>query len=208
VATLLTATLNNAYRLHGVGDPSVWRRMKPIKIPKTTRSRLFIPTEQEVKDLIAKCEPDFVLLVRAALLTGARYGELTALEARDFDSAKGTLDVRGKTGERTMMLSSAAVAFFSARAKGKLPRAKVFTTAEGGPWLKSMQHRRMRAATSIRPFVFYSLRHYALSRQLSAGIPSALVAKNAGTSEAMLRAHYHKFIAEDRSLFDRAPAIA
>jgi integrase len=209
VFAILAAALSNAYRLHGVGDPSTWRRVKPVKIPKATRSRLFIPTEQEIKDLIAACEPDFAALVRADLLTGCRYGELASLEVRDFDSVKGALNLReSKTGEREMLLSSAAVAFFTEQARGKLPKARMFTSAEGGPWEKSMQHRRMRAATSVRPFVFYSLRHFALSRQLAAGIPAALVAKNAGTSEAMLRQHYHKWIAEDRSIFDRAPAIA
>jgi integrase len=208
VFTILAAALSNGYRLHGAGDPSVWRRVKAVKIPKATRARLFIPTEKEIKDLLAACQPDFAALVRAALLTGCRYGELAALEVRDFDPGKGALSLReSKTGEREMLLSSAAVAFFAGETRGKLPRARMFTTAEGGPWEKSMQHRRMRAAATIRAFVFYSLRHYALSRQLAASIPAALVAKNAGTSEAMLRAHYHKFIAEDRSIFDRAPAI-
>ncbi len=209
VYTILAAALSNGYRLHGAGDPSVWRRVKAVKIQKVTRSRLFIPTEQEIKALLAKCEPDFAALVRAAVLTGCRYGELAALEVSDFDHAKGVLTLTvSKTGAREMMLSSAAVAFFTEQTKGKLPKARIFTTAEGGPWEKSMQHRRMRAATPIRPFVFYSLRHYALSRQLAAGIPAALVAKNAGTSDAMLRQHYHKFIAEDRSLFDRVTAMA
>jgi integrase len=209
VYSTLAAALSNAHRLHGVGSLSTWRRVRPLKIPKASRSRLFIPSEQEIKALIAACEPDFALLVRAAVLTARRYGELTALEARDFDPAKGTLALRvSKTGEREVLLSSVAVAFFAEQAKNKLPRAPMFTTAEGAAWGKGLQHRRMRAATPIRAFCFYSLRHFALSRQLSAGIPSAAVAKNAGTSEQMLRAHYFKFIAEDRSLFDRAPAIA
>lgn len=209
VFILLAATLSNAHRLHGVGDVKVWRRVRAVNIPKADRARPFIPSEQEIRDLLAKCEPDFATLVRAAVLTGCRYGELIALRVSDFDADKGTLEVRhSKTGERTMLLSSAAVAFFTAQSKGKLPRAPMFTTAEGTPWEKSMQHRRMRAATPIRALVFYSLRHHALSRQLAAGIPAALVAKNAGTSEAMLRAHYHKLIPEDRKMFDAVEAIA
>jgi integrase len=173
------------------------------------RARTFIPTEREVRDLIARCDPDFALLVRAAVLTGMRYGELTALEARDLDADKGTLNLRtSKTGEREVLLSTAAVAFFVEQASSKLPRAPMFTTAAGARWTPSLQSRRMRQASGLRAFVFYSLRHYSLSRQLAAGIPSALVAKNSGTSEQMLRQHYHKFIAEDRSLFDRVSAIA
>jgi integrase len=204
----LAAALSNAHRLHGVGDLSVWRRVKRVKLAKATRARLFVPTEAEIAALLAKCAPDFAALVRAAVLTACRYGELVNLEAGDFDPVKGTLALRvSKTGEREVLLSSAAVAFFAEQVRGKLPRARMFTTAEGGPWEKSMQHRRVRAATPIRAFVFYSLRHFALSRQLAAGIPAALVAKNAGTSEAMLRQHYHKWIVdEDRKLFDQVAA--
>jgi integrase len=206
----LAAALSNAHRLYGVGDLSTWRRVRPVKIAKATRARLFIPTESEVEALLKRAAPDFAVLVRAAVHTGCRYGELAALEVGDFDPVKGTLALRvSKTGEREVLLSSAAVSFFTEQARGKLPRSRMFTTAEGTPWEKSMQHRRMRAATSTRAFVFYSLRHFALSRQLAAGIPSALVAKNAGTSEAMVRMHYHQWIHEEvRALFDRAPAIA
>jgi integrase len=209
VFTVLAAALTNAHRLHGIGDLTTWRRVKAVKVPKLERARLFIPTNAEVAALLEKSEPDFALLVRGALYTGMRYGELTALEVRDFDPARGTLSLRvSKTGERDVLLSSPAVQFFKDCVKGKLARAPIFTTADGENWRPSMQHRRMRAATKIRAFVFYSLRHCALSRQLSAGIPSALVAKNAGTSEAMLRAHYHKIVPADRSLFDRVQALA
>ena len=208
VFTVLAAALTNAQRLHGAGDLQTWRRVMPVKVPSAERARMFIPTEAEIADLLAKCEPDFALLVRAALLSACRYGEIAALKMRDFDAERGVLEVRhSKTGERDVLLSSAAVAFFAKQVKGKTPRARIFTTADGEPWRASMQHRRMRAATPIRAFVFYSLRHVALSRQLAAGIPSALVAKNAGTSEAMLRQHYHKIVPADRAIFDRVPAL-
>jgi hypothetical protein len=127
----------------------------------------------------------------------------------DFDPDRGVLSLRiSKTDERDVLLSTAAVEFFKKQVKGKTPKARIFTTAAGEPWLKSMQHRRMRAATKIRAFVFYSLRHHALSKQLAAGIPSALVAKNAGTSEEMLRQHYHKIVPADRSIFDRVEMAA
>jgi len=206
--TTLAAALSNAHRLHGVGQLRTWRSVATIEIDKEDRARAFIPTDAEVAALLSKCQPDFAALVRAAVLTGCRYGELAQLEVRDFDTERGLLALRvGKTGSRDCLLSSEAVAFFRRQAKGKLPHARLFTTASGEPWGKSMQDRRMREATRIRAFVFYSLRHYALSRQLAAGIPSVVVARNAGTSEEILRRHYHKATPANRDLFDRVPAL-
>ena len=207
---MLAAALSNAHRRGRGGDPKEWRSVQHVKVKTQQRSRLFIPTDKELAALLAKVDTDFGALVRAAVLTACRYGELCGALVEDFDADKGELHIRrSKTGERTMLLSSAAVAFFREQVKGKTSRAPIFSTADGQPWKPSMQHRRMRDATPIRSFVFYSFRHLSLSRQLAAGIPSALVAKNAGTSEAILRQHYHKFLGEqDRSVFDRVALLA
>ena len=205
----LCAALNNTKRLGYASN--AWANVRTIAIPAKTRSREFIPTEAEVRKLIAHCEPDFAALLKAAALTGCRYGELIALsvEQVDLDHAELHLE-KSKTGARTMKLSAAAVAFFRGEVKGKLPAARVFTHAGGEPWGPSHQHRPIHAATKAaklpKAFVFYSLRHFALSSQLAAGIPSAIVAKNAGTSELMLRQHYHKHIRDGANPFDRMVA--
>jgi integrase len=177
-------------------------------VPKATRSRIFIPTPEEVADLIKRADPDFALLCRAAAITAMRYGEIAHLEVGDLDPEKGVLNVRvSKTGPRELLLSSTAMKFFAEQAKGKLPRARLLTS-QGTPWSPSMQSRRMRRTIDNKAFVFYSLRAYAISRQLSAGIPSSLVARNAGTSEAMIRSHYHRWIRDDdRALFDRVDKV-
>jgi len=58
--------------------------------------------------------------VQAALLTGARSGELATLKVQDFDSDTGTIEIRGgKTGARTVYLSNEAIAFFSSITLGQ-----------------------------------------------------------------------------------------
>ena len=157
VYTVLAAALSNAHRRGRGGDPKEWRNVQHIKVKKQQRSRLFIPTDKELASLLAKVDTDFGALVRAAVLTACRYGELCGALVEDFDADKGELHIRrSKTGERTMLLSSAAVAFFRDQVKGKTSRAPIFSTADGQPWKPSMQHRRMRDATPIRGFVFYS----------------------------------------------------
>jgi len=211
IFTTLAAALSNASELHDVGDTKVWRgrrikRSKAMKVRKEERSRMFIPSDAELAALLGKCEPDFAALVRGDVHTGMRYGEIAGLEVRDFNPARGIVTVRdGKTGGRDVRLSDEAIQFFKEQVKGKTPKALIFPRADGGPWLKSMQHRRMRDATKIRAFIFYSLRHYYISRQLAAGVPTVQVAKNCGTSEAMIRAHYHHWVHDeaDRSVFNR-----
>ncbi len=52
------------------------------------------------KRLINASNPDFRLLVEAALFAGARYGELAVITVKDFDPDAGTVYVSGKTGSR------------------------------------------------------------------------------------------------------------
>jgi integrase len=200
----LAAALNNLRRLGF--DPRAWASVRPIKVPPAERSREFIPTTAQLRALLAAAEPDFRALLTAAALTGARYGELAALTVGQVDGSTLHLE-KSKTGARSMRLSSEAAAFFAAQLVDKLPSAYVFAKSDGTQWKKSEQHRPMKRAVKKAKLpkvcVFYSMRHYCLSQQLAAGVPSSLVAKNSGTSEAMLKQHYHKLIADGPNVFDR-----
>jgi len=58
-------------------------------------------TAPECTRLVNATDPAFRQMVRAALLTGCRYGELTALRVADFNpDAAGTLSIRNpKSGK-------------------------------------------------------------------------------------------------------------
>jgi integrase len=92
---LLKAVLNLARRNHkrtGVKSSEAWdcvERFKGVHIP---RSRYL--TIAECKRLMNACDPEFRILVRAALETGARYQELARLRVVDFNPDSGTLHVR------------------------------------------------------------------------------------------------------------------
>ena len=101
----LCAALNNTKRLGYASN--AWDNVRTIAIPAKTRSREFIPTEAEVRKLIAHCEPDFAALVKAAALTGCRYGELIALTVEQVDLEHAELHLeKSKTGARTQKLSA------------------------------------------------------------------------------------------------------
>lgn len=199
----LKASLNLAFRSGLVATDREWRRVQPFKGAGASR-RLFL-TDKQVKRLQDKTESGFSALIRAGVLTGARYGELAAARVRDLDARKGTLHLTGKTGERHCYLSDEAARFLKQQARGKLPEAWLFVKDDGTRWGKNHHIRLMRDALKVakmpRETVFYSLRHYHISKALLAGIPLQVVAENCGTSVRMIEKHYGKFLPKDRRDF-------
>ena len=203
----LRAALALAFKDGKVADDTQWRRVKPFE--DVGRARQFYPTPEEIAKLLDKCANDFRPLVRAAVLTGFRLQALVEATVADFEAEDGTLRIdKDKKHARTATLSTAAVELFKQQAKDKTPKARLFLRADGKPWGKSHQHRPFRdackAAKLPREFIFYSLRHYYISRALLAGMNANALAKNVGTSSKMIDKHYGKFIRSDvRDMLDR-----
>lgn len=197
---MFKAALNLAFRSGLTASDGEWRRVPAFRDVAAARTLFLEPAQ--VAALLRVTSGAFHDLVHAAILTGARYGELAAARVRDFDPRAGTLRLDGKTGPRTAFLSGEAVQFFRGLARDKLPDAYLLARDDGTPWGKSHQHRPMQAAVKAAELppesVFYSLRHYYISRALLAGVPMQVVAENVGTSIRMIEKHYGKFLASDR----------
>jgi hypothetical protein len=86
--------------------------------------------------------------------------------------------------------------------KNKLPEALLLCRSDGFAWGKSHQQRPMKEAVQAAKLpaetVFYSLRHYHISKALLVGVPAQVIAENCGTSIRMLEKHYGKFMKADR----------
>src|SRR3546814_7565222 len=78
ILTILKAALNAAYRNGKAPADDAWRRVRPF--PKAETPKLRYLQEDEIRRLVNACDPAFRPMVQAALLTGARYAELAALE--------------------------------------------------------------------------------------------------------------------------------
>lgn len=189
----LKAALNRALQHRLVATDSGWATIQKFPKVGARRKDAFLGMEQR-KALLAACSDDLALFVRAALLTGARPGELATLNAGDFDKQLGALTLTGKTGRRTVAISSAAVAFFTEASKDKLPAAPMLATGFGQRWNKDSWKKvfkdAVEAAKLADSVVMYSLRHTAISEMILAGMDSFIVAKLAGTSVAMIEASY------------------
>jgi len=210
VLSMMKAALNLAFKSGIVADDTAWRRLTAYK--SVTAPRVLFLTDAQVLRLLEHTSGGIHQLIRAGVLTGARYGELVRAKVSDFNPGEGTLRLSGKTGTRTAYLTDEAVEFFNQMSRDKLPRAYLLLRDDGTPWGTSHQHRPIKAAVRAaklpRETVFYSLRHYHISKALLAGIPAQVVAENCGTSIRMLEKHYGKFMAADRRAMFNAVALA
>ena len=206
VMGMLKAALNLAYRDGLVSSDKVWRRVERFK--SVVKARTLFLSDKQVRELLDATTGDFHDLVELAVHTGARYGELTTATVSDFDPVDGTLHLSGKTGARTTYLSDTAVAVVQRIVRNKLPGAYLLMQDDGGQWIKGYQRaplkQAVRRAKLPAETVFYSLRHYHISKALLAGVNAQVVAENTGTSIPMIEKHYGKFMKADRrAMFNR-----
>jgi integrase len=193
--TVLKAALNRAWRDEKIESDAAWRRVTPFEAVDAARVRYL--TVDECRRLINGSEGAFRDLVRAALATGARYGELAALKCCDFDPDAGTLLIRtSKAGKpRHVVLRDEGAALFARLAAGCPGDAPMLRRPDSECWGKSSQHRPMVEAcgrAGILPMVnFHCLRHTFASLAIMAGAPLLVVARNLGHRDTrMVEKHY------------------
>ena len=191
---MLKAALNHAFDEGHVSNRDAWsRKLKPFRDVQVARVRYL--TVAEAQRLLNAAHPAFRPLVRAALETGCRYGELTRAEVQDYNPDTGTLVIRkSKTGKaRHVVLTEEGAEFFRSHCAGR--SGFMFTHIRGSAWKRSEQAQPMRAACTaahITPAVgFHTLRHTWASLAVVAGVPLLVVAKNLGhTDTRMVEKHY------------------
>lgn len=144
--------------------------------------------------MIESCEHGLDLLAKSMLLTGARPGELAAMNISDFDSRLGAITLRGKTGERIVAVSTEAARFFAERGKNKIGQTPMLSIDYGHRWNKDSWKKIFKKAVEkagLPEFVvLYSIRYTAISEMILAGMDSLIVAKLVGTAVAMIESNY------------------
>jgi integrase len=193
--TVLKAALNHAYHEGHLASDEAWRKVKPFREAVAPVVRFL--SEDECRRLVNACDGAFRDLVRAALLTGCRYGELTRMRAGDFNSEAGTITVReSKAGKpRHVALTDEGRALFAELTAGKVGRDPIFLRDDGKPWGASHQQRPLDAASNrakIEPATtFHILRHTYASVLAMRGVPMGVIAAQLGHSDTrMTEKHY------------------
>jgi integrase len=191
----LKAALNHAYADGKASSDQAWRKVKVFRGADAARVRYL--TIAECKRLVNACEPAFRNLVRAALETGARYGELTALRVSDYNEDAGAVAIRvSKTARpRHVVLTHDGMSFFRSLCVGRAGSEIMLPKKGNSAWLKSHQLRPMAIACKRAkidpPINFHALRHCWASHAVMNGLPLLVVARNLGHADTrMVEKHY------------------
>jgi integrase len=198
IRTVLFRALNLAYEHGHVTSDQAWRRVKPFK--GVTKARLRYLSVAEAKRLINGADPEFRPMLQAALLVGARYGQLAQLTTSDCNLDAGTLRLRTRKGDGServyhVHLADEAQAFFQAICAGRRGNDRILTRADGRPWKAVQQQAFMQKASKragIVPAVnFHVTRHTFASHAVMGGCPLLVVAQALGhTDTRMVEKHY------------------
>lgn len=185
---------------------------RKAKKPKVHRPPIETFNDDEIKAILkaADAHPRGPLF-KLAVATGARQGEILALERDDFDFAAGTVRIvrmldqlggelktfppKSANGDRTLAVPPFALEpvrrYLSGRDSGP-----VFTTRSGGYILKSNFVRKdwtpLLETAGVPYRKFHTLRHTLASRLLTAGVDVAEVARVLGDRiETITRSYAH-----------------
>lgn len=194
ILTALKAPLNHAFRAGRVPTDEAWRRVKPFKRADAPKIRYL--SADESRRLLNACRDDFRPVVRAALMTGCRYGELIALKVSDFDPDNGSIHIADPKGKpRHVWLTAEGRRWFEEWTAGKSGDDLILTRPDGGPWQKDHQARRMRdacEAARIVPVVsFHILRHSYGASLASAGVPLQMIAEALGHADTRITSRHY-----------------
>lgn len=195
ILTVLKAALNHAHTESSrISSNAAWVNVKPFRKVDVPKIRFL--TVDEVDALAPACEPSFQRLVKAALLTGCRYGELVAMDVEAFDEGKGTVYVAdSKNGEsRYVDLNDEGIAFFAEVTKQRKPKELIFQRSNGKPWKQSEQQRPMDDAcesAKLEGVTFHILRHTYASHSLMNGMTIEVLAQQLGHKDTRITMRHY-----------------
>ena len=195
----LKACLNHAFKEGKVRHDTEWRAVKPFQHVGEARVRYL--GRDEVTRLVKACPEDLRAIVRGALLTGARRGDLVQMKVGDFKPDADAVTVqnaksryKGKAAY-SAFLNAEGVAFFTDHTAGRDPGQFMFQRADGKPWGPDDINRPLRAANAAAkinpPAGMHTLRHTYASHAAMQGVPLMVIAQNLGHADTrMVEKHY------------------
>lgn len=202
ILTVFKAIANKAFRDGLVSDDTAWRRVKPFENADEPVTRFL--TEAESTRLVNACHADFRQMVKAALFTGCRYGELVRLLVKDVNLDTGMIYVspEAKSGKgRHIPLHADGLDFFATAIAGKTGKDYVFQRADGAPWGKNHHVRPLKEACAqakVEPEIgFHELRHTFASHLAQSGVDLLTISKLLGHADTRITSRHYAHLCDN-----------
>jgi len=200
VLSVFKAILNVAFADGKVDDDTAWRKVKPFKNVDEPNIRFL--TETEANRLINACPSDLRQLVKGALFTGARFGELARLKVANVKvDMPSILISESKSGKpRHVPLNHEGLDFFRSLILGKNGGDFVFLKNDDTSWRKN-HHRRQLAeacknANISPPVKFHELRHTYASLLAQAGADLLSISKLLGHADTRITSRHYAHLTD------------
>jgi integrase len=161
--------------------------------------------EAEAVRLVNSCSVEFRPLLRAALLTGARYGELVRMTVKDFDAKQAQVYIApSKSGKpRYVPLNASGVELFTGLTTGREAKDPMFVRSDGEAWGKNHQQRPLleacKRAKITPPLRFHEARHRYASALAQAGADLLTISKLLGHADTRITSRHYAHLT-DRTL--------
>ncbi len=202
ILTVFKAIANKAFRDGLVSDDTAWRRVKPFENADEPVTRFL--TEAESTRLVNACRADFRQMVKAALFTGCRYGELSRLLVKDVNLDTGMIYIspEAKSGKgRYIPMNVEGMDFFQAAIAGKTGKDYVFPRNDGGPWGKNHHVRLLKdacAQAKVEPEIgFHELRHTFASHLAQSGVDLLTISKLLGHADTRITSRHYAHLCDN-----------
>jgi integrase len=212
--SVLVVCLSDAVR-DGRVPANVARAARSPRVEPVERRRL-TPAETRALLALAADDPRTDALVALGIGTGARVGELCALDWSDVDLDAGTVTIRGtlardgrvgppksSRGRRTVALPGFALAALHRQRERRAEDGPVLTDPAGrrlSTFLARQLWRELRDRAGLDGLWFHDLRGTAATLALAAGVPPTEVARSLGHDPAVLMRTYASAIPGGRGL--------
>lgn len=203
IHAVLSSSCKRALRL-GLVQTNVCRDVERLKV-RRSEVEIFTPSEVAAILSVAQHDPLEAFWV-LSLSCGLRQSEIIGLQVRDYDAAKGTLDIRrivynnavgtpkSRRGRRTLKLPRLAHDALSRHTEGMGADAWMFANGAGNPIRNNTFVTRL-----WRPFLervgiqyrnFHTCRHYVASTILASSQPISAASRYMGIDENTLLSTY------------------
>ena len=200
ILTVLKAILNKAYADGYTTTNTVWSKVKPFE--KVDQARIRFLTDAEARRLVNASPPDLRDLIRSALLTGARRGELAALKVADVSVKTSQIYIaESKSGKpRHIPLNPEGLEHFKKAITGKTGDGLVFTRKDGNVWAHNDHVRALKVAchaAKVKPMVsFHELRHTYASMLINNGVELPVISKLLGHVDTRVTFKHYAHLAD------------